>query len=97
MYWAKPTALFTAIFLGKSGLLWGMSDSARECPAHPPVVYSPSAPHAHSTLWLFYLWPLFHETNGTAVLLFADRLMGYRENARELTANQPHVLQREAY
>ncbi|KAG2502167.1 hypothetical protein HYH03_000654 [Edaphochlamys debaryana] len=54
VYWAKPTALFTSIFLAKSGLLWGMSDSAH-------------------------------------------RLMGFKENAKEVAANMPHVMQREAY
>lgn len=30
MHWAKPSALFTAAFCGKSGMLWGMGDSASE-------------------------------------------------------------------
>ncbi|PNW81940.1 hypothetical protein CHLRE_06g267200v5 [Chlamydomonas reinhardtii] len=54
VHWAKPTALFTSIFLGKSGLLWGMSDSAH-------------------------------------------RLMGFKENSKEVAANLPHVMQRESY
>ncbi|GIL62312.1 hypothetical protein Vafri_16592 [Volvox africanus] len=54
VHWAKPTALFTSVFLGKTGLLWGMSDSAH-------------------------------------------RLMGFKENSKEIAGNMPHVMQREAY